>query len=72
MADSNFIKQRIAVYAGKEIDPSADLQVKDVLNNLGIKIPQRSNLDDALKSTNEEHEIIELIIRYRKLKRLMT
>ena len=67
MADKNFIKQRIAIYAGKVIDPTSDLQVKDVLQELDIKLPQKNNLDDALSSANSGHEIIELIIKYRAL-----
>lgn len=67
MPDINFIRQRIAVYAGKEIDPNADLQVKDVLYKLGIKLPQRNNLNESLNSCNSEHEIIDLINRYRRL-----
>ena len=67
MADKYFIKQRIDIYAGKTIEPSADIQVKEALYGLGIKLPQKSNFDDALNSVNNGHEIIEFIIKYRNL-----
>lgn len=67
MADLNFIRQRIAIYGGKDIDPNADLQVKDLLMNMGIRLPQRRDLNDSLQSCNEEHEVIKLISKYRKL-----
>ena len=67
MADRNFIKQRIDIFAGKPIDPSSDLQVKEALYNLNIKLPQKNLLDDALSAANDGHEIIRLIIQYRKL-----
>jgi len=67
MADKNFILQRINIYAGKEINPSSDIQVKEALFAMGIKLPQKNNLDDALIAANNEHEIIKLIISYRSL-----
>lgn len=65
--NKDYIQQRIIIFAGKPIDPASDLQVKDVLLGLKIRLPQRTNLDDALNASNEEHEIVRLIVRYRKL-----
>jgi len=57
MPDINFLKQRIPIYAGKDIDPTADLQVKDMLLYLKIKSPQKSGLDSSLESYDSNHEI---------------
>jgi DNA polymerase I-like protein with 3'-5' exonuclease and polymerase domains len=67
MADRNFIKQRIDIFAGKPINPNSDIQVKEALYNLDIKLPQKNLLDDALIAANNSHEIIRLILQYRKL-----
>ncbi len=68
MVDKAFILQRICIYAGKQIDPNSDLQVKDVFNNvLGIKLPQRRTFNESLSVANDEHEIIDLIIKYRNI-----
>ena len=68
MTDKAFILQRICIYAGKQIDPNSDLQVKDVFNNvLGIKLPQRRTLNESLADVNDEHEIIGLIKKYRNI-----
>jgi hypothetical protein len=67
MADRNFIKQRIDIFAGKPVDPNSDIQVKEALYNLNIKLPQKNLLDDSLNAANDSHEIIRLIIQYRKL-----
>ncbi len=61
MVDKSYILQRICIYAGKQIDPNSDLQVKDVFYNvLGIKLPQRRTLNESLAAANEEHEIIDI------------
>ena len=68
MTDKAFILQRICIYAGKQIDPNSDLQVKDVFNNvLGIKLPQRRTLNESLAAVNNDHEIIGLIKKYRNI-----
>ena len=68
MTDKAFILQRICIFAGKQIDPNSDLQVKDVFNNvLGIKLPQRRTLNESLAAANNEHEIIGLIEKYRNI-----
>lgn len=66
MTDKSFILQRINIYAGKTIDPKSDIQVKEALFAMGIKLPQKNNLDDSLNTANNEHEIIQLILNYRK------
>lgn len=63
---NDYIQQRINIFAGKPINPASDLQVKDALLGLKIKLPQKTNLDDALDACNDDHEIIGLIIRFRK------
>lgn len=66
MADKHFILQRICIYVGKEIDPKSDIQVKEALNTvLGIKLPQKRTLDESLSAANSEHEVINLILKYR-------
>lgn len=68
MTDKVFILQRICIYAGRQVDPNSDPQVKDVINNvLGIKLPQRRTLNESLAATNDEHEIIGLIKKYRNI-----
>jgi len=68
VTDKAFILQRICIFAGKQIDPNSDLQVKDVFNNvLGIKLPQRRTLNESLAAANNEHEIIGLIEKYRNI-----
>jgi len=68
VVDKAFILQRICIYAGRQIDPNSDLQVKDVFNNvLGIKLPQRRTLNESLAAANNEHEIIGLIEKYRNI-----
>ena len=61
-----FLKKRISVFAGKEIDPDADEQVQTLLNHkFNIKLPQRVSLNESLKSCISDHEIITLLIQYR-------
>lgn len=68
MVDKSFILQRICIYAGKQIDPNSDLQVKEVLGSvLGIKLPQKRTLNDSLAAANSEHEIIDLILKFRNI-----
>ena len=67
MTNRKYIKHRIDIFAGKPIDPNSDLQVKDALRDLEIKLPQKNTLDDSLNASNDEHEMVGLIIQYRKL-----
>jgi len=67
MVDKSYIKQRINIFANTPIDPNSDLQVKGALLGLNIKLPQKNNLDDSLNASNDAHEIVRLIIQYRKM-----
>lgn len=64
----DYLKKRISIYAGTDIDPNIDSQVVKILRNkFNIALPQRSSLDDALSDATSSHEIIELIIKYRSM-----
>jgi len=67
MVDKSYIKQRIDIFANRPIDPNSDLQVKSALLGLNIKLPQKNNLNDSLNASNDKHEIVSLIILYRKM-----
>lgn len=66
MANKNFIYQRICIYTGKEFDPTVDEQVQEVLRaKFNIHLPQRTSINESLKSAISDHEIIGLILQYR-------
>ncbi|RYY02171.1 MAG: hypothetical protein EOO53_14140 [Gammaproteobacteria bacterium] len=66
MSNKEFIKERIRIYAGKDVDPMSDEQVRDILKtNFNVLLPQRPTLNKSLSETNNEHEIISLILQYR-------
>ena len=68
MANKEFIYQRICIFAGKDIDPSSDRQVEDMLRNkFNIYLPQRTSMNESLAAVNSDHEIISLIQQYRAL-----
>jgi len=68
MTNKEFILQRICVYAGKDIDPTSDKQVEELLRNkFNIHLPQRSSMNDSLTAVNSDHEILTLIKQYRTL-----
>lgn len=68
MPNKEFIHQRICNFAGKEFDPSIDETVVEVLRSqFNIRLPQRASMDESLKSTNSDHEIIGLILQYRAI-----
>jgi len=69
MSDSkDFIRQRIAIYAGADIDPDDDDQVKVMLQQkFNIFLPQRASFTDALSDAISDHEIISLLVKYRTL-----
>lgn len=68
MANKDFILQRICIYAGREFDPSVDKQVVDVLRaKFNIHLPQRTSVNESLASVNSDHEIVRLILQYRKM-----
>lgn len=66
MASKAFILQRICAYAGKEIDPNIDEQVKDILiHKFNVLLPQRRSMNESLMAAKSDHEIISLILEYR-------
>lgn len=68
MVSKAFILQRICIYAGKEIDPNSDEQVKRVLQSkFNIFLPQRQTMDESLAAATNDHEIIGLILKYRSM-----
>jgi DNA polymerase I-like protein with 3'-5' exonuclease and polymerase domains len=68
MSNKEFIRQRICIYAGKEFDPSIDEHVNDALRSkFNIHLPQRTSMEESLKATASDHEIIGLILQYRSM-----
>ena len=69
MSNKSFVRQRICIYAGQDVDPNNDEQVGNILKfKLEIQLPQRSSMDEALVASTSDHEIIALIIRYRAMR----
>jgi DNA polymerase I-like protein with 3'-5' exonuclease and polymerase domains len=57
---------RLRSLAGTDFDPDSDEQVVSVLKRkFNIYLPQRKNLFESLSHTNSDHEIIDLLLRYR-------
>lgn len=68
MDSKDFVLKRIRIYAGEDIDPNSDAQVKDTLrSNFNIHLPQRNSMAESLASTVSDHEIIDLILKYRSM-----
>ncbi len=68
MGNKNFIYQRIRIYAEKEFDPTDDEQVVEVLRSkFDIHLPQRTSINESLASATSDHEILNLILQYRKM-----
>ncbi len=68
MVSKAFVLQRICIYAGKEIDPNSDEQVKGILKSkFNIFLPQRPTMDESLAAATSDHEIIGLILKYRSM-----
>jgi len=68
MPNKEFIRQRICIYAGREIDPAVDDQVEEVLRSkFNIFLPQRTSLNESLVSATSDHEILSLILQYRTM-----
>lgn len=68
MTNKDFILQRICAYAGREIDPTVDKQLTEVLRSkFNIHLPQRASVNESLASTKSDHEIIRLILQYRTM-----
>ena len=67
-ANKDFLLQRICIYAGKNFDPHSDQAVQDVLRRkFNIHLPQRHSMNESLISTTSDHEIVNLIIKYRTM-----
>ncbi|MGR6871024.1 hypothetical protein ACU6U9_01660 [Pseudomonas sp. HK3] len=63
-----FLHERICNFFGKDLDPNSDAQVEEALRmQLNIRLPQRPTMDDALASSNSDHEVIELLLKYRAM-----
>lgn len=66
--NKEILRQKIAVYAGADIDPSVDAVVLEMLRKkLNIYLPQRASLNQALRAGISDHEIIQLLLDYRAL-----
>lgn len=69
MANKDFILQRICIYAGQEIDPNIDKQVVEVLRSkFNVHLPQRASFNESLELALSDHEIIKLILEYRRMR----
>ncbi len=68
MANKEILSQRINIYAGREVDPTSDKDVQEVLRTkFNIHLPQRRTMDESLAATIGDHEIIHLIRQYRSV-----
>jgi len=68
MDTKEFVLNRICIFAGKTIDPNSDEQVKETLRyKFDIHLPQRQTLTESLSSAKSDHEIIDLILKYRAM-----
>lgn len=57
---------QIRELAGDDFDLSSDEEVVTVLKRrFNIYLPQRRNLVESLSHTNSDHEIIDLLLRYK-------
>jgi len=66
--NKEFLRKRICIFSGKDIDPDSDEQVENILRDkFNIYLPQRNSLNDSLSSTASDHEIIGLILQYRTM-----
>ena len=66
--NKEFLRKRICIFSGKDIDPDSDEQVENILRDkFNIYLPQRNSLNDSLGSTASDHEIIGLILQYRTM-----
>jgi len=66
--NKEFLRKRICIFSGKDIDPDSDEQVENILRDkFNIHLPQRNSLNSSLNSTASDHEIIGLILQYRTL-----
>ena len=66
MIDKAFLRQKIAVFFGEDIDPDMDQEVITLLRTkLNIRLPQRTQLNAALQASASTHAVIELLLEYR-------
>jgi DNA polymerase I-like protein with 3'-5' exonuclease and polymerase domains len=66
MSNKDFMYQRICNFVGEGFNPSNDDEVVQILRSeLNIHLPQRTTMEESLKATNSDHEIIDLILQYR-------
>ncbi len=66
--NKEFLKQRIAIFSGKDIDPNVDAEVIDILKRkFAILLPQRPTLNESLDAVIKSHEVIGLILNYRNM-----
>lgn len=66
MSVKRFLHQRICNFLGKVMDLHSDAQVEEALRmQLNIRLPQRPTMDEALSSSNSDHEVIGLLLQYR-------
>ncbi len=69
MTNKDFIYQRISVFAGQQFDPTIDKHVTEILRyKFNIHLPQRATINESLASATSDHEIIGLILQYRKMR----
>lgn len=68
MESKEFIYKRICIFACRDFDPTIDEEVEDILRTkFNIFLPQRKSLDESLESSTSDHEIIQLLLKYRAL-----
>ena len=68
MDSKDFVRKRICIYGGKDIDPNSDEQVNELLRTkFNILLPQRNSLEESLIAAKSDHEIIALILKYRAM-----
>jgi hypothetical protein len=66
MIDKAFLRQKIAVFFGEDIDPDQDELVITMLRSkFNIRLPQRTQLNAALQASASTHAVIELLLEYR-------
>jgi hypothetical protein len=67
--NKDYLRQRIAIFAGEDIDPTDDPKVAKMLRaKFNVFLPQRRSLDESLAACICDHEIISLIAQYRSVK----
>lgn len=64
--NKQFILQRIHIFAGRDVDPNSDTDVKEMLRSkFNIHLPQRQTMNESLSASINDHEILRLILQYR-------